>query len=111
MTRDREGLSRQRAEPESFRARMMTTTLAVADVEASMDWYRESLGFIVDRVFRDGEAVAGALLKAGVAQLMLLPGAGAGAAGAAAGLHFSTAQDIDALADRIKAAGGTLAAE
>ena len=76
-----------------------------------MDWYREALGFVVDRVYRNGDAIAGVLLKAGVAQLMLTPREGAGGAGASVSLHFSTAQDVDALADRIKAAGGTLAAE
>jgi uncharacterized glyoxalase superfamily protein PhnB len=92
---------------------MMTTTLAVADVEASLDWYRDSLGFVVDRVYRSGEAIAGVLLKAGTAQLMLTPRGSSGARGGEqpVALHFSTAQDIDALADRIKAAGGALAAE
>ena len=110
MTLKREGLSRQRGEPESFRARVMTTTLGVADVDASMDWYRDALGFVVDRVFRDGDALAGVLLKAGAAQLMLAPRDGASGA-ASVSLHFSTAQDVDALADRIKAAGGALASE
>lgn len=111
MNRDRAGLSRQRREPESFRARVMTPTLGVSDVQASMDWYRERLGFIVDRVYRSGEAIAGVLLKGGVAQLMLIPRAAGSAADAPVALHFSTAQDIDALAARITAAGDALASE
>ena len=104
-----------RAEPESFRARSVSPSLTVRDVQKSLEWYRDVLGFTVDRQYeRDGKLL-GVSLKAGVVQILLNQDDGAKGADRAKGAGFSlqltTSQNVDAIAARIKKAGYTLGSE
>lgn len=102
----------KRADPQSFRARSMSISLTVGDLDHSCDWYVGSIGFALDRSFEREGRDAGIVLKAGAVRIMLTQDDGAKGADRAKGVgisvHFTTAQDVDELADRIKADGGTL---
>jgi uncharacterized glyoxalase superfamily protein PhnB len=105
----------ERARPESFRARNLSASLTVKDIERSLTWYREVAGFTVDRKFeREGKLMA-VSLKAGDVRVLITQDDGAKGLDRARGegfsLQFTTAQDIDEVARRIREAGGTLESE
>jgi uncharacterized glyoxalase superfamily protein PhnB len=93
----------------------LAASLTVKDLVSSSAWYNDVLGFtIVQRYEREGRLRA-VSVRAGQARLLLSEddgGRGAGRVmGAGFSLQFTTAQDIDALAERIKARGGALETE
>jgi uncharacterized glyoxalase superfamily protein PhnB len=104
-----------RTQPESFRGRSLAASLTVKDVPRSLAWYRDVVGFTVDRRFeREGRLTAVAL-KAGAVELLLVQDDGAKGGDRVKGegfaLQITTTQDVDALAKRIHDRGGVLAAE
>jgi lactoylglutathione lyase len=105
----------ERAEPETFRGRSLSVSLTVKDLGVSLTWYRDVVGFVVEREYeRDGKRMAVAL-KTGDLRILLNQDDGAKGwdreKGAGISLHFTTAQDVDAVAQRIKDRGGRLASE
>ena len=97
---------------EPLNAQSLQASLTVADIRRSLAWYREVLGFAVTREFeREGRLIAVSLI-AGVVRILLTQDNGARGTGRVKGEGFSlqltTAQDIDALADRAAGAGATL---
>lgn len=95
--------------------RTLGVSLTVNDLPTSLRWYRDVLGFTVDR-----EHVREGMLRAvslGAGEVRILIGQDDGAMGSdrVKGQGFSmmitTAQDIDALAQRIRDSGGTLESE
>jgi len=104
-----------RAQPESFRVREMTASLTVKDLTQSVTWYRDLLGFTVDReIEREGKLRAVAV-KAGAIRLLLNQDDGAKGfdrvKGEGFSLQFITSQSVDDIANRIKSHGGTLETE
>ena len=104
-----------RVQPETFRARALTASLTVKDIQASVAWYRDVIGFVIERVHeREGELRA-VSLKAGTVRILLGQDNGAKGwdrdKGQGFSLQFTTAQSADALAERIRARGGTLDTE
>ena len=100
--------------PEKFHG-ATTVSLTVRDILKSADWYQNVVGFGVDRaVEREGRLVFVAL-KAGHVRLHLNQDDGAKGWDRIKGLGFSiniwTTEDIDAIANRIKASGGKLDSE
>jgi len=104
-----------RAEPESFRARSLNASLTVNDLAKSIAWYRDVVGFTVDREHERNGKVVAASLKAGSIQILLGQDDGAKGMdrvkGAGFSLQFTTAQNIDELANRIKSQGVRLETE
>jgi len=103
---------RRDKQPESFRARALSMSLTVKDVRASVAWYRDTVGFTVDQEYeRDGK-LRGVAMKAGDIRFLLNQDDGAKGwdrtKGEGFSFQFITAQDIDAVAKRIKDHGGTL---
>lgn len=103
------------SQPEPFQARSLAASLTVKDLEQSVAWYHGVVGFAVDqRMERDGQLRAVAV-RAGDVRLLLNQDDGAKgwerAKGEGVSLMVTTAQDIDALAARIRAGGGTLDSE
>src|SRR5262249_60720333 len=99
----------------SFRANAMTASITVNDLATSLAWYRDALGFTVDREYeRDGKLRSIAIV-AGNVRLLLNQDDGAKGwdrvKGQGFSLQFITSQRVDAIANRIKAAGGTLETE
>jgi uncharacterized glyoxalase superfamily protein PhnB len=88
----------QRDEPQSFRARELGASLTVKDVEKSLTWYCDVVGFVIDqKTERDGK-LRSVALKAGDVRIRLK----------GFSLMFTTAQNVDDIAERIEALGGTL---
>jgi lactoylglutathione lyase len=105
----------KRAEPQSFRARALQNSLTVKDLEKSLHWYHEVVGFMIDQKYeRDGQLVAVAL-KAGEVRILLNRDDGKRGwdrvKGEGISLSFVTAQSIDQLANRVKEMGGKLETE
>lgn len=95
-----------------FSARALSASLTVKDLHASLAWYRDVLGFAVDRQHeREGKLMA-VSLKAGDVRLLITQDDGAKGLDRVKGEGFSmmitTDQNIDELAKGIQARGGTL---
>jgi uncharacterized glyoxalase superfamily protein PhnB len=104
-----------RTQPESFRGRSLAASLTVRDLQQSLTWYRDVVGFTVQRKFeREGRLMA-VSLKAGAVELLLGQDDGAKGMDRVKGEGFSlqitTTQSVDALAQRIRDRGGVLASE
>ena len=101
-----------RHRPETVRARGLTASLTVDDLPKSLAWYTDVLGFTQASKWEDGGMVRGAELKAGTTRIVLNQDDWAKGRDRVKGvgmrLYFSTAQNLDTVAERIKAKGGTL---
>ena len=96
-------------------AQNLGASLTVADVRRSLAWYRDVLGFALDREHeRDGKLIA-VSLRAGDIRILLTQEDGAKGVDRLKGQGFSlqitTAQDIDAIASNAKRAGAALDSE
>lgn len=105
----------RRAQPESFRARSLAASLTVNDLQKSLDWYTDVLGFTVDQRHEREGTLRAVSLKAGSVRILLGQDDGKKGwdrvKGEGFSLQFTTAQDVDALAEGIRSRGGTLASE
>lgn len=95
-----------------FSARALSASLTVKDLQTSLDWYQDVLGFAVDRRHeREGKLMA-ISLKAGDVRLLITQDNGAKGVDRVKGEGFSmmitTDQNIDDLAKGIQERGGTL---
>ena len=106
---------RRRRDPESLRLRSLEPSFTVNDLERSVRFYTEVLGFIVGERHAEGGVLRFVMLKAGVCQLGLGQDDWAKGRDRVKGqgmrLWCKSAQDIDAMAARIKASGWTLTEE
>lgn len=107
--------SEDHSSPAGFEAIAVGPSLTVASLQESMAWYRDVLGFAIERTYeREGRMMAVAL-RAGSVEMLLTQENGARGEGRTKGegfsLMFTSLQDIDAIAARAKAAGATLDAE
>jgi len=95
--------------------RSVLISLTVKDLLQSVAWYRDVLGFTVDNLReRDGKPAA-ATVRSGTARIFLNQDDGGRGwertKGEGFSITFDTAQDVDAIAERIKSKGWTLAKE
>lgn len=104
-----------RNQPESLRARALMISLTVKDMQASLAWYRDVVGFTVEQKYEFEGTLRAVSLKAGAVQILLNQDDGAKGLDRAKGQGFSfqltTAQSVDDIANRIKANGGSLVSE
>lgn len=103
------------AASEPFAADSMEASLTTSDVMKSLAWYREVMGFTLDRLHeRDGRVFA-ASMRAGSVRLLVTQDDGSRGLdrkkGEGMSLQFTTTQDIDALAARAKRGGAVLDTE
>ncbi|HSS51916.1 MAG TPA: VOC family protein [Thermoanaerobaculia bacterium] len=106
---------KDRQQPETLRLRGLMPALTVNDLETSLGWYRDVLGFIVAEEIRHEDRLVAVRLKAGSVEFLLgqddfVKGRDR-AKGVALRLYCITGQDIDQLAAAIQARGGKLAQE
>lgn len=98
-----------------FVARALMASLTASDLRKSLAWYTDVVGFAVDRRYEPGGVLRAVSLRAGDVRILLTQDDGARGMDRVKGEGFSlqltTAQDVDALAARIRAAGGTLDSE
>jgi uncharacterized glyoxalase superfamily protein PhnB len=99
----------QRRQPESLRLRSIAASLTVSDLDKSIAWYRDVLGFTVGERWTEGSNVRGVQMKAGACDIMLGQDDFAKGRdrqkGEGCRVWAATIQDITALAARVKAAG------
>jgi catechol 2,3-dioxygenase-like lactoylglutathione lyase family enzyme len=98
----------------AFVAIDLSVSLTVSDLTASVAWYRDVLGFAVERQFeREGKAFA-TRISAGSVLLLLTQDNGARGTGRVKGeglsLRFTTRQSVDEVAARIQTSGHVLEA-
>ncbi len=107
-------LERRRA-PETLRLRSLEPSFTVNDLDRSVRFYTDVLGFIVSERWTDGDVLRGVMLKAGLCELGLAQDDWAKGRdrkkGEGMSIWCKTAQDVNALAARIKTAGGRLTEE
>jgi uncharacterized glyoxalase superfamily protein PhnB len=100
---------------ETLDAQSLGASLTVRDLAASLAWYRDVFGFAVDREHRRDDKLIAVSLRAGSVRILINQDNGARGAERIKGEGFSllltTTQDIDALANGIKARGGSLESE
>lgn len=96
-------------------AQSLEASLTTADVNRSRNWYRDVLGFDVDREFRRDDKLFAVSMRAGEIRVLLTQDDGAKGSDRVKGQGFSlqitTPQNIDAIADRAKRAGAVLDSE
>ena len=108
-----------KAAPATGRARAKTLTMSSAwpgftvnDVEKSLAWYRDVLGFVVEERWEQEGKVTGAQVRAGGVSFMLGQDDWKKGRDRKKGdgfrLYCTTTQDVDALAEKIKVRGGKL---
>ncbi len=102
----------ERRQPESLRLRSAAPGFTVDDIDKSLVFYRDILGFTVgDRWMQDGK-LAGVELKAGSVPFMLSQDDWKKGRDRVKGEGFRiyciTVQDVDKIAARIRASGGAL---
>src|SRR6266704_1984414 len=61
----------QRQQPESLRLRSMAASFTVNDLDRSVAWYRDVLGFVVGERWEEEGMVRGIQMKAGSCDIML----------------------------------------
>jgi uncharacterized glyoxalase superfamily protein PhnB len=104
-----------RAQPETLRLRAFSPGLTVGDLEKSIAFYTQALGFVVgERWMRDGQ-LTGVMLRAGACELGLsrddwTRGRDRGK-GEGFRLWAETRQDVDLLVTRARARGARITAE
>ena len=103
----------KRKRPETLRFRECSVSLTVNDLDKSLAWYRDILGFVEGERWTEGEVGRGVLLKAGRVDIMInqddFSKGRDRAKGVGLRLWCSTAQDVDRLAADVTARGGVLA--
>jgi uncharacterized glyoxalase superfamily protein PhnB len=101
--------------PQAFSARELSTSMTVKDVRASQAWYRDVLGFAVDREMEHEGKLRAVAMRAGAVRVLLNQDDGAKGwdrvKGQGISLMFTTTASVDDVANRIKASGGTLLSE
>jgi catechol 2,3-dioxygenase-like lactoylglutathione lyase family enzyme len=105
----------QRKQPETLRLRSVTPTLTVNDLQRSLAWYRDGLGFFVAERWEEGGKLQGVMLKAGTCDIGLSQDDFSKGRKRTKGLGFRlwchTSQDVDEIASRFRSFGGRLLEE
>ena len=105
----------KRQQPESLRLRAITPTFTVSNMERSLAWYRDGLGFYVGERYEDAGQLKRAMLKAGACEFGLSQDDFSQGRDRMKGLGFRiwchTTQDVDAIAARLRAFGGKIVEE
>jgi catechol 2,3-dioxygenase-like lactoylglutathione lyase family enzyme len=101
-----------RQQPESLRVRSMMPSYTVNDIEKSVAWYREGLGFHVAERWEDAGTLKGVMLQAGTCSFGLSQDDFSKGRDRAKGVGFrvwcDTTQDVDAIAARLRSFGGSI---
>ena len=95
-----------------FEAVTMSISLTVKDLQKSIDWYHDIVGFSIERRNERDGIVRSVYINAGTVRIALNQDDGAKGWERTKGLGFSfnirTDQDVDEIAQRIKEKGGSL---
>lgn len=102
--------SERRRRPETLRLRAVMPILEVSDLERSLSWYRDILGFVVAEELREEGQLLAAQLKAGKVRFLLEQETAPRAVARGQGVHLycATRQDVTRLAGLIQERGGVI---
>ena len=102
-----------RKQPETLRLRTVMPAITANDLESSVAWYRDVLGFVVGEEYRVDDELRGVAMKAGTVGFLLTQDDFAlgreRPKGIGLRLYCTTTQDLDLLATQIGSRGGELA--
>jgi uncharacterized glyoxalase superfamily protein PhnB len=113
---DGEGTDQERRHgPDRFRARALQASLTQDDLEESLVWYRDVVGFhVADEHRGEDGGLRAVMLKAGAVDLIINQDDGGKgwdrSKGEGISLYLTTALDVDEVARGIEERGGALAA-
>jgi uncharacterized glyoxalase superfamily protein PhnB len=97
---------------ESLIGRPLAVSLTVKDIQKSLTYYQDTLGFSIERTLEREGVLRSVALKAGDVSISINQDDGAKGwervKGEGFSLRITTEQNIDELADRIKKSGGIL---
>ena len=100
-------------ESESFHGRTLSASLSVNDLQKSLAWYHDVVGFTIDQKYEREGTLRAVSLRAGDVRILIGQDDGAKGLDRVKGEGFSlmitTDQNIDEMANRIKELGGILA--
>ena len=103
------------AAPASLHARSLQASLTVKDLDLSLAWYRDVVGFEVDRKHEREGRLRAVSLRAGDVRILINQDDGAKGwdrtKGEGFSLQITTEQNVDEIAKSIKQRGGTLESE
>ena len=103
---------KDREKPETLRLRAVMPSLTVSDLRASVAWYRDVLGCVVGELMEPGGELVAARMRAGSVDFMLGQDDWAKGRDRVKGegfrLYCVTRQEIDRVAEDIRARGGEL---
>jgi uncharacterized glyoxalase superfamily protein PhnB len=98
--------------PKPFQGRTLSASLTVNDLPKSLAWYHEVVGFAIDRKHEREGKLRAVSLSAGDVRILIGQDDGAKGwdrvKGEGFSLQITTDQNVDEMAKRIKALGGTL---
>lgn len=101
-----------RRQPETLRLRDITPTFTTTDLQRSIAFYRDVLGFVVGEEWRENGTLQGCEMRAGSVTFYLSQDDFAKGRnrqkGIGSRLRCTTAQDLDRFAAEVKARGGAL---
>jgi catechol 2,3-dioxygenase-like lactoylglutathione lyase family enzyme len=101
-----------RQQPESLRLRSIMPSFTVNDIERSVRWYCDGLGFHLAERWEEGGKLRGVMLKAGTCELGLSQDDFSRGRDRPKGAGFriwcETTQDVDAIAKRLRSFGGSI---
>ncbi len=101
----------RRRQPETLRLRAVMPGLSVTDLDRSLAWYRDILGFVVSEEARRGDEIVAVQLKAGKVRLLLEQDPDPDRRrprGEGVRLYLATRQQVDRLAVAIQQRGGQI---
>ena len=107
-----EHAERRRRRPETLRLRAVMPMLMVSDIERSLTWYRDIMGFVVAEELRRDDRLVAVQLKAGKVRFLLEQASDNGPVGdrgEGIRLYLATRQDVNRLAALMQERGGTIA--
>ena len=100
---------------DQLHGKTLSVSLTVNDIQASLAWYRDVAGFVVERNYEREGTLMAAALQSGDIRLLITRDDGAKGRDRVKGDGFSmqitTDQDIDEIANGIKSRGGNLESE
>jgi uncharacterized glyoxalase superfamily protein PhnB len=101
--------------PEGFHAQSLRASLTAADLQKSLAWYHQVVGFAIENRYERGGKLMAVGLRAGDVRILIGQDKGDKGGDRVKGQGFSlmiiTAQDIDQVARGIRERGGTLDTE
>lgn len=105
----------ERTPAEPLAGNALAASLTVTDLQRSLAWYRDVVGFVVDREYERAGRLMAVALRAGSVRILIGQDDGARGwdrvKGEGFSLQITTDQDVDGIARRIRERGGLLDSE